>query len=198
MSYLPIQEVRGNHLAKEDKIKFIIEKVKPISEISFNLPVDSVELKKRENQLLYIFRSGETQVAFDAKTGKMAPLLNDQEAIYIASKKILYSSQPFNIILIDRKSREYKGDLPVWKIDYQSPENYSLYISPFTGEIKAIRNQRWRIFDFFWMLHIMDYINRENINSPWLLTLAVFSVLLTVSGFLLILSTLKKRKIKHT
>lgn len=194
MSYLPIQEVRGNHIIKEDKVKFKVEKIKPISEISFNQPVDVVELKKRDSQFLYVFRSGENQVAFDAITGKIASLLNEQEAILMASKNILFPSPPTNVVLLDNKSREYKGDLPVWKIDYETPETYSLYVSPYTGEIKAVRNQRWRIFDFFWMLHIMDYINRENINSPWLTILSALSVILTISGFLLIISVFKQRR----
>lgn len=193
MSYFPILEVRGKHLIKEEKINFKIDKIKSPSEISFNHSVDFVELKKRGEQYLYVFRSGENQVAFDAVSGKMASLLNEKDVILSTSKKLLFSSQPTNVTLIDSKNREYKGDLPVWKLDYESPEDYSLYVSPFTGEINAVRNQRWRIFDFFWMLHIMDYVNRENINSPWLIILSALSIILTISGFLLIWSSFRKR-----
>lgn len=37
-------------------------------------------------------------------------------------------------------------------------------------------------------------MDRENINSPWLIILAALSVILTISGFLIILSTFKPRR----
>lgn len=39
----------------------------------------------------------------------------------------------------------------------------------------------------------MDYVNRENINSPWLITLSVLSLILTISVFLLIWPSLRKQ-----
>ena len=196
MSFFPINEVRGKHLVQEEKLKFKVEKIKSISDINFDGPVDLIELKKRDDRLLYIFRFNENQVAFDAITGKIISFLNEQEVIQTTSKKLLFPSIPNNIALINSKSREYNGDLPVWRIDYIYPEVYSLYISPITGEIKTIRNQKWRIFDFFWMLHIMDYTARENINSPWLLGLAIASVIFAITGFLLIWSTFRRKRFK--
>lgn len=66
----------------------------------------------------------------------MATLLGEQEVILPTSKKLLFSSQPIKVHLVSNKSRKYNGDLPVWKLDYESPENCSLYVSPYTGKIK--------------------------------------------------------------
>jgi uncharacterized iron-regulated membrane protein len=62
-----------------------------------------------------------------------------------------------------------------------------LYISPETGEIESRRNKIWRLYDFFWMLHIMDYDERENFNNPLLKIAAVTGTLFAVTGFYLVI-----------
>mgnify|MGYP003339799900 CR=1 FL=1 len=42
------------------------------------------------------------------------------------------------------------------------------------GEIVSRRHALWRVFDFAWMLHIMDYEARTNVNNP-LLRIATLS-----------------------
>ena len=37
-----------------------------------------------------------------------------------------------------------------------------------TGELVTRRHELWRVFDFVWMLHIMDYDTREDVNNPLL------------------------------
>jgi len=54
---------------------------------------------------------------------------------------------------------EYRGRFyPVWKVSFAEPESLNLYLEPWTGEILARRTSRWRLFDFLWMLHIMDVL----------------------------------------
>ena len=51
-------------------------------------------------------------------------------------------------------------------------------MDPGSGHFITRRHTLWRVFDFLWMLHIMDYETREDINTL-LLTAA------TISGLLL-------------
>ena len=37
-----------------------------------------------------------------------------------------------------------------------------------SGEVTAVRHDRWRLFDWFWMLHIMDYDERSDFSTPLL------------------------------
>ena len=52
-----------------------------------------------------------------------------------------------------------------------SMSSITYYISATTGSVLERRNDTWRWWDFFWMLHIMDYDERENVNvhvfSQW-------------------------------
>jgi len=58
----------------------------------------------------------------------------------------------------------------------------TLYVSPQTGEVVARRNDLWRAFDFVWMLHIMDYDEREDFNHPLLIATAATALLFVLSG----------------
>ena len=71
--------------------------------------------------------------------------------------------------------------LPLWQVRFEEPESLNLYLDPWTGEILARRTDRWRVFDFLWMLHIMDFRERDNFNHP-LLQIAAFAGLLVAVG----------------
>ena len=50
------------------------------------------------------------------------------------------------------------------------------------GELLARRTDRWRIFDFLWMLHIMDFDTRDDFNHPLLQLAAVLGLIIALSG----------------
>ena len=75
--------------------------------------------------------------------------------------------------------------LPVWQVNYDDFGNTSLYLSETTGDLLVKRHTFWRGFDIVWMLHIMDYESRDNINNPLLIGSAVVALFFTVSGMML-------------
>lgn len=78
---------------------------------------------------------------------------------------------------------EIRGrQLPVWKIAVEHPESPVLYIDPWTGDLLARRTDRWRIFDFLWMLHIMDYDSRDDFNHPLLQIASALGLIVALSG----------------
>jgi uncharacterized iron-regulated membrane protein len=85
---------------------------------------------------------------------------------------------------------EYRGrDLPLWRVRFDDPRDTTLYVSPRDGAVVARRNDLWRAFDFVWMLHIMDYEEREDFNHPLLIATAGSALLFVVSGlFMLVFS----------
>ena len=84
----------------------------------------------------------------------------------------------------DRETRNSMG--AYWRVNFSDRSNTSIYVSASTGEILERRNSFWRIRDFFWMLHIMDYPGRENFNNPLIITVALIAIWLGISGFLLL------------
>ena len=61
---------------------------------------------------------------------------------------------------------------PAWRVDFADESNSSFYISQATGRLLERRNDTWRIWDVFWMLHNMDYANRTSFNHPLVVTAA--------------------------
>jgi uncharacterized iron-regulated membrane protein len=81
---------------------------------------------------------------------------------------------------------EIRGrDLPLWKVGFSVPESLNLYIEPWTGELVARRTARWRVFDFLWMLHIMDFEARDDFNTPLLQIAAFLGLVIALSGLAL-------------
>ena len=73
----------------------------------------------------------------------------------------------------------------------------SLYFNADNGEFITVRSNIWRVFDFFWMLHIMDYDEREDFNNPLLISFAASSVFFSFTGFILLLQNIRFRTRKR-
>jgi hypothetical protein len=50
---------------------------------------------------------------------------------------------------------------PLWRADFDDWLQTTLYLQPDTGALVTRRHRWWRVYDFLWMLHIMDYGERE-------------------------------------
>ena len=80
--------------------------------------------------------------------------------------------------------------LPIWKIDFRDRENSSFYVSGTTGEVLERRNDSWRWWDFFWMLHNMDYAKRTSFNHPLIIVAGIAMAWLAITGFWLLFRTM--------
>lgn len=78
---------------------------------------------------------------------------------------------------------------PVWRVDFSDDEDTSVYVSAQTGQILEHRNSTWRLYDFLWMLHIMDYSGREDYNNPILMLAGMSGLWLAMTGSWLLISS---------
>ena len=85
---------------------------------------------------------------------------------------------------------EFRGqNRPAWRVRFQAPERINVYLDPWTGELLARRTDRWSLFDFLWMLHIMDFQTRDDFNHPLLQIAAFLGLVIAISGLILWLLT---------
>lgn len=98
-------------------------------------------------------------------------------------------------LLTDNPPREIgRRPLPLWRVDFDDRFNTSFYIDPYSGTLSTRRHQYWRIFDFLFMLHIMDYDERADVHNL-LLKIAQFTgVAFSITGFWLLFYSFKKRR----
>ena len=80
--------------------------------------------------------------------------------------------------------------LPIWQVNFRDEVNSSYYVSGVTGQVLERRNDTWRWWDFFWMLHNMDYSERTSFNHPLIITVGFSMAWLAVTGFWLLFRTM--------
>ncbi len=136
--------------------------------------------------LLYRLESKEGSVAvFDARTGTPARTLNAEQVSDLATKQSLGSDQPKAVNFLETAPADYKGPLPVYQMVYDDFRNTHLYIDPWSGRVIVRRNMFWRVYDFLWMLHILDFEEREDFNNPWIKILSLAALTVAISGYVI-------------
>lgn len=133
----------------------------------------------------------------DARTGATLPPLTRAQVDDAA--RVVYAGNP-NIVstrlLTEAPLEMQTRKPPYWQVEFAGWNRPTLYISPTTGELISRRHALWRVFDFAWMLHIMDYDERSNVNNP-LLRVATWSALaMALSGAWLLFWSFPRRKRK--
>ncbi|HET9447328.1 MAG TPA: PepSY domain-containing protein [Steroidobacteraceae bacterium] len=80
---------------------------------------------------------------------------------------------------------------PVWQAQFDDPQRTSLYFAADDGRFIAARTATWRLYDFFWMLHTMDYVGRDNFNNPLIVIVGLATLWLSISGMLLLIKSFR-------
>ncbi len=147
-----------------------------------------VTLENLHGKTVYLTEGSEPEsnAMFDALTGEKLTPLKEIDARLIAQRDYAGEAVIRHALLLTATPPEYRGPLPVWQVAIDDDWATRLYISPTSGKVISRRNRLWRIFDFFWMLHIMDYDERDDIDNDLLRGFSAVSLLFVVSGILLI------------
>ena len=140
-----------------------------------------VRLSTHLDRPVYVARSDGGDLLFDAQTGERLSPPSEAQIVRLAQRRFAGSEKLNRLTLITHIPGEIRGlEPPLWRAEFEGWNKPTLYLSPATGELVSRRHELWRIFDIVWMLHIMDYDERENVNN-WLLRsftwLAVFTAL---------------------
>lgn len=77
----------------------------------------------------------------------------------------------------------------VWEAAFDDAPRTRLYFSAADGGFVAARNDSWRLFDFFWMLHTMDYRGRDDFNHPLVILFTTGALWVGISGVFLLLQS---------
>jgi len=89
----------------------------------------------------------------------------------------------------DLEVRGHEG--AIWRVPFQDGDATTLYVSAQDGRILERRNDSWRVFDFVWMLHIMDYTGRQDFNNPLVIMAASGGLWIALSGFWLLVTSFR-------
>ena len=197
MVVVPIDVIHGDHLAHVST-----EPLKPsttrIAQDKLNelYPgITSVRLKNMLGKEVYEIRRGKDAALVDVTTGaKLTPLDRDT-IIALAEESHVGEGSVRGIEWVTKAPSEVgTRPVPLWAVHYEEAGDTTLYFSPHTGDLVARRHNLWRIFDFVWMLHIMDYDTRDNVNNTLLRIATITGFAFALSGAWLLLYSFTRRK----
>ena len=127
---------------------------------------------------------------YDLGTGRRISPLSMNAAVRIAEADHEGDGRAARVEQVAGNSAEYRGALPAWRVDFDDGANRSLYVAADTGVVTARRSTLWRVYDFLWGLHIMDWRGHEDFNSPLLIVATALGLIVIVTGFIMFPSRL--------
>jgi hypothetical protein len=195
MSLFPINEVRGRHLAAAPEVSLQTENLIPL-ELAMPLyegDLTGAKLISAAGHPAYILQGDKGEQIIDAVNGRPWSDLTAEDIRNVADRLYLGRGVLDQIARLETAPREYRGELPVWQIIYDDRDKTRIYLDAKTAELKAVRTRIWRVFDFMWMLHIMDYKERQNFNTWWLRLFSGVAVLFALSGLALVVQRIFMR-----
>lgn len=201
-SWSNIDEIRGDILRRKESCIDPNQVKASLADILSSIQADSVVnvsmvniLGKAHYQLIVSKDKQRRILLADAQSGSIREPLSESEAVLVAMESLLGSSAVVKTERITSTNghHEYREKpLPAYAITFDRPANTTVYVSAELASVQSFRNNQWRIFDFLWMLHVMDFESRDNINN-WLLRIfSAFGLITLFSGFTLYFITSRK------
>lgn len=203
-SWNNIDDVHGDHMRKSPRFISTYDSIqtpsKAIEQLRSQTKVDSIHsiqlislLGKPLYQIVYFsghagsVRHHTHYALADAQSGKLRPALSEQESVSLAKDYVVTSAEISEIRLIENTDghHEYRErPLPAYAVTFKNPD-CTVYISTERGTFQTIRHDQWRVFDFLWMFHTMDYESRDNLNNWLLKAFSILGLATVLSGFAL-------------
>ena len=124
---------------------------------------------------------------YHATTGERLSPISAELAVDIAETDFAPDVPVSAVEMVDAHTPggEYRGPLPAWKVSFKNWKKSALYVSVNEGRVISRRSTVWRAFDFLWMLHIMDFQERDNFNNWLLRIVSVLGLVTVLSGYVL-------------
>ncbi|MFP2994336.1 PepSY domain-containing protein [Spongiivirga sp. MCCC 1A20706] len=184
-SWTDIDAIHGDHFKNMEHQPQAFTGLIAPSALKLENGINSIEIRDINNVPYYWVNQNQL---FNALDGKVKSSITKDEALYIAGNRIKKELQVNDVAFIEKVDthHEYREKLlPAYVISYEGHENLKAYVSAVDGKFQTVRHRDWRIFDFLWMTHTMDYEGRDDFNTTVLRAFSLLGLITVLSGFLL-------------
>jgi hypothetical protein len=187
----PIERVRSEHRIAEQPAVLVdlAAAAAGLTRLSAP-PAEKVELRSllgRPVALLTV-RNARPRL-YDLASGRLISPIPIADAIRIAEADHAGEARAARAERIAANDSEYRGALPAWRVDF-AEDGRSLYVAADTGAVTARRSTLWRVYDFLWGLHIMDWRGHEDFNTPLLIVAGFLGLAMSIAGIVMLPSRL--------
>lgn len=204
----PIERVRSEHMkAAAPPAPVTVEVAATgLQRVSDAGPAERIEVRTMLSRPVALVTPHEGRPRlYDLVSGRQISPIPAALAVQIAEADHAGEQRAAEVRLVTGESPEYRGALPAWRIDFEDGANRALYVAQDTGVVAARRSTLWRVFDFLWGLHIMDFKNHEDFNTPLLIGATALALVMIVAGIILFPSRLgynawkrRRRRERHS
>lgn len=188
MTAVPIEQVRSEHnIKRPEPLDLRAHAAAPVPLAALQQLTGTVtRLELGEMVGAPVWRvdlDGKPAAVIDAKSGALLSPLDEASVRRIAEADFAGEGKIVSAGLISKDPPiEYRGALPVWQLVFGDDSETHLYVSGATGKVVARRSGLWRVYDFLWSLHIMDYDTRDDFNNWLVVIVSAAGLILTVTG----------------
>jgi uncharacterized iron-regulated membrane protein len=190
MSLFPIEKVRGeDHIEKQEPLLLNgLTVIAPDAAASAaGGGATAITLTGLAGAPVYEVKTADGKTTLiDARSGAVLSPIPEALARRVAEADFAPEAPIASATLVTEEGGDYRGRLPAWRIQFADEDETRIYVAANDGRISARRNGTWRIYDFFWMLHIMDYETREDFNTPLLVIASLLGLAVALSGIALL------------
>jgi hypothetical protein len=192
MASFHLADVRGEHLvhppghtAPVDLSNVKLTSADALATVVEDRPFQVI-LRPLAGQPVYEIRAEIGVYLVSAETGSVLSPVSEGLAREIAAAAWASEGGLQSIERLEEAPRESGFSGPAWAAKFAGEGNPTLYISASNGQVSAPRTDLWRTYDFFYGLHLMDYVNHENANNLWNIALALFALSTVLFGIVLL------------
>ena len=185
----------ADHVTPVDLRQVKITSADALKSVAEDAPFD-VTLKMIGGQPLYVVRGEIGTFLVSAETGDQV-IVDEQFARKIAAERWVNPDPILSVAHLDAAPQESNVKGEVWAAHFKGDGNPTLYISAVDGRTSNPRVDLWRLYDFLYGLHLMDYADHENYNTPWMVALAVLALSSVLFGVALLVHRFTRGLIKR-
>ena len=161
-------------------------------EATVGAPIIRLELKPLLDRWVYQATTADAVRLLDAGTAR--PFEVDAAAARaLAVAGYAGSALVEGVRLVEDSTHETRDMArPVWRVSFADADHTAVFVSRATGEVLGAKTDTWRLWDIAWMLHIMNYGDRQSFNHPLIVTVATGVAWLALSGLILLFRSFRR------
>ena len=198
MSFLDIEEVRSEHVVSREPQALSADAPLP-AWVANKGNLAAVTMRSLDGEAVTEIQLIDGSVSLhDPATGRKLSPISAETAKSVALRAWTGPRTTIESArLVDEPvGTEFRGPFPAWQVTYGDEASTRIYVDASSGTVGAARSDTWRLFDFIWGLHIMDWTQRDRINSWWLLLFGIGGTVMALSGFVLLANRMPRLRVR--
>ena len=189
MVFFDIDYIHGDSLVTNPQSKITPDEMQySLKELLNDYPdAEQISVGTFIDKNVYRFVSNDESYLLDATNGQLLSPLNKDMAQ--AAATFYYSGdgqiQEVELLLENPPFELNPRALPAWRVNFDNFGAPSIYVSAQSGLLVGKRHEFWRLFDWMFRFHIMDYGDAEEIDNMLLFWITLFGIAACILGLVL-------------